>query len=92
MDLRPQHYAEDRQARGPVSSRTHLCVDDVGDVPGGEQGHPDVLQQVRQGLFSLLLGVLHPVDDGLKDRLFRIHLSENNYRPVFRQSPHRLKK
>lgn len=65
-----------------MSPVTHLSVYDVGDVPGGQQGHPDVLQQVRQGLFSLLLVVLHPVDDGLEDRLFRVHLpTQHSIRP-----------
>jgi len=60
-------------AETPVLA-THLSVYDVCDVAGGQQGHPDILQQVRQGPLPLLLGVLHPADHSLEDRLFRIHL------------------
>lgn len=75
----------------PGVSRTHLSVYDVRDIPGGQQGHPDILQQVGQQLFTLLLGVLHPGDDGLKDRLFRIHLSTYHHRSLHCQLPHKLR-
>ena len=71
LDLRLQE-TPGAQAPGPCG--THLGIYDVRDVPGGQQGHAHVLQQVRQALLPFPLGVLHPVDDGLEDRLFRIHL------------------
>lgn len=56
----------------------YLGVDDIGDVAGGEKRHAHILQQLRQRCFPFFFWVLHPVDNCLKNRLFRVHLERGD--------------
>lgn len=59
----------------PLSCRpAHLSINDICDVAGGQQRHPDKLQHVRQVRLALFSVVLDPVQHGLKHRLLRVHL------------------
>ena len=53
---------------------THLVIDDVSDVFGGQQRQADVTQQRRQVLGARCVTVLHPLYDGVEHRLLRRHL------------------
>lgn len=54
----------------------HLGIDDVCDVTGGQQRHPDKLQHVRQVGLALLSVVFDPIEHRLKDGLLGVHLQE----------------
>lgn len=54
----------------------HLGINDVCDVTGGQQRHPDELQHVRQVGLALFSVVFDPIQHGLKDGLLGVHLRE----------------
>lgn len=60
-----------------ITGQTNLGINDIGDVAGGQQRHPNKLEHVGQVGLSLFSVVLDPVQHRFKHGFLRVHLQSD---------------